>query len=54
MQRMLLKAGLPSPVPCKITPGEGEITQEKALDIPLISTFHVIFLKFLLVHVHAL
>lgn len=54
MQRVLLKAGLASPVPCKIIPGEGGVTQEKALDIPLIPTFHVIFLKFLLVRAHVL
>lgn len=54
MQRVLLKAGLTSLVPCKIIPGEGGVTQEKALDIPLIPTFHVIFLKFLLVRAHVL
>lgn len=53
-ERVLLNAGLTSLGPCQIIPGEGGITQEKALDIPLIPTFHVIFLKFLLVRAHAL
>lgn len=49
MQRVLLKAGSHPRSRVKSSPGEGTGTQEEALDIPLIPTFHVIFLKFLLV-----